>query len=1033
MEADERPNQLDIVRYSCSKMGSSSSTKKENYPNSNNSAGESGTSESDKNNSGKIGDKKDVAEDSLKAADSSISSKKTSTKDPLFQKNDAKDATKEPSKGTNSSMSSQKNTQGTSSVQSTSKDISESQSPVLKANKVESGRTAGSINVKESVVQSSIAPAATGSINVKDSVVPPSIAPAAAVKDEKNEEKILEAPGVKEDDHVIPDDPEDQMKFDMALDSACLLLNPDHVMKKITRNVTKLSLQRALPIHFDLTKLLNQFGNLKELDLSRNDMGPQAFRAICLAMCSNATIASLNLARNKSDTDTAESIGMMLQRNKTLIFLDVSSNYLGKDFFSRNVGPALKVNNTLRTLRAEGIGSTDVRLLLDGLKENKTLSELDLSNNEVTDKTGFGQGISEWLKKPDCVVTSLALSRCRITEVGLHAIEEGLSQNKSLLQLNLTGNEFGSLSRLLCFVVTAVKHPSLQTLSLDEEVVKSQDVNTEVSPCESISSLKILSLGSSNLCNQFFTTMLKFCKGKLLHLIDLDLTNNESLTPMCIESIISITSDGETPSSLRRLTFSMNESELLFDQLSSGKFPALQYLNLRRSHMTPGAVGHLSQLLIQENSCLTSLILDGLKISNTVALSVLFANAKQSKLNTLSLGGCSLEDNDLSPLNGALKNNLQLQMLKLSANRITDAGIASLVDTLLKHKSHPLAVLDLSNNELTNATALKLSSLFTTKNHETKLHSLNLSANIIRKDGLISIFSALGGKSPLQTLYLSHQRDSLEEAEMVEIFHKLAAMLGFKVQKEGDKIKVGCCDLPNLPERLRVQLNSLGGHTGEIGKMLDSPRILTDYTHDRLPTLSLAHVMEICAVLKGLNTGVCVWSDKEWNMIIGANKAASDVPSWLQLSKSRDVGVYLSNLPGNTTTQKIEAILEMEADCSLEEVCFMKDPVTRSINGTGWLLLSNETSVQKAVDFFNSGEAKVFGQAFMISQIKVKVDNEANSQAAEKARKEVEERLKQRRQEDQAHQLLIQRSTEESWKRHAYRLAHPAYADGRIW
>lgn len=70
----------------------------------------------------------------------------------------------------------------------------------------------------------------------------------------------------------------------------------------------------------------------------------------------------------------------------------------------------------------------------------------------------------------------------------------------------------------------------------------------------------------------------------------------------------------------------MNESELLIDQLSSGKFPALQYLNLRRSHMTPGAVGHLSQLLIQENSCLTSLILDGLKISNTVALSVLLGN-----------------------------------------------------------------------------------------------------------------------------------------------------------------------------------------------------------------------------------------------------------------------------------------------------------------------------------------------------------------------------------------------------------------------
>lgn len=35
--------------------------------------------------------------------------------------------------------------------------------------------------------------------------------------------------------------------------------------------------------------------------------------------------------------------------------------------------------------------------------------------------------------------------------------------------------------------------------------------------------------------------------------------------------------------------------------------------------------------------------------------------------------------------------------------------------------------------------------------------------------------------------------------------------------------------------------------------------------------------------------------------------------------------------------------------------------------------------------------------------------------------------------EDQAHRRLIQQNAEESWKRHAYRLAHPAYADGRIW
>lgn len=44
----------------------------------------------------------------------------------------------------------------------------------------------------------------------------------------------------------------------------------------------------------------------------------------------------------------------------------------------------------------------------------------------------------------------------------------------------------------------------------------------------------------------------------------------------------------------------------------------------------------------------------------------------------------------------------------------------------------------------------------------------------------------------------------------------------------------------------------------------------------------------------------------------------------LQLPASRDQCLYLSNLPGNSNTQKLEAIFEMEADCNLEEVCLMK-------------------------------------------------------------------------------------------------------------
>ena len=40
-------------------------------------------------------------------------------------------------------------------------------------------------------------------------------------------------------------------------------------------------------------------------------------------------------------------------------------------------------------------------------------------------------------------------------------------------------------------------------------------------------------------------------------------------------------------------------------------------------------------------------------------------------------------------------------------------------------------------------------------------------------------------------------------------------------------------------------------------------------------------------------------------------------------------------------------------------VCIFQDPVTRGVNGVGWALMSDEQSIQKALDFYDSGEVGV--------------------------------------------------------------------------
>lgn len=91
----------------------------------------------------------------------------------------------------------------------------------------------------------------------------------------------------------------------------------------------------------------------------------------------------------------------------------------------------------------------------------------------------------------------------------------------------------------------------------------------------------------------------------------------------------------------------------------------------------------LSKLLLCLSSLVRLLILDG---------------AAKGNLSTLSLSGCALSANDIQPLYKALRQGMKLHMLKLSANRLEDAGVVGLAEAIAANKTHPLAVLDVSDN-----------------------------------------------------------------------------------------------------------------------------------------------------------------------------------------------------------------------------------------------------------------------------------------------------------------------------------------------
>jgi hypothetical protein len=98
-----------------------------------------------------------------------------------------------------------------------------------------------------------------------------------------------------------------------------------------------------------------------------------------------------------------------------------------------------------------------------------------------------------------------------------------------------------------------------------------------------------------------------------------------------------------------------------------------------------------------------TVVLDAVKFSGTDTLSRLLA--AKPKLVALSLSSCQLNDTDLKPLFMAIKSQeLPLTMLKVSANRLSDESLIDMCDSLCGHKTHPLAVLDLSGNNVSYQT-----------------------------------------------------------------------------------------------------------------------------------------------------------------------------------------------------------------------------------------------------------------------------------------------------------------------------------------
>ena len=227
-----------------------------------------------------------------------------------------------------------------------------------------------------------------------------------------------------------------------------------------------------------LALMLQVNKSLTYLDLS-NSMGFSKSEARCIfeSLHQNVSLVSLNLSRidlTVSNPDTAISLTTMLRVNKSLKHLDLSKNTSLSDSGACCIFKGLEHNTSLVSLNLASIGMTTknplehFKALTKMLKVNKTLTQLDLSNNSsgrcenLTIISNIFQGLQQ-----NTTLLELRINSMMITDGDAACIAQAMRCNRCLHTLHMR-SPFISGEGLSCILDSLKFNTSLKVLHLSK-------------------------------------------------------------------------------------------------------------------------------------------------------------------------------------------------------------------------------------------------------------------------------------------------------------------------------------------------------------------------------------------------------------------------------------------------------------------------------------------------------------------------------------------------------------------------------------
>ncbi|XP_028844833.1 leucine-rich repeat-containing protein 74A [Denticeps clupeoides] len=178
------------------------------------------------------------------------------------------------------------------------------------------------------------------------------------------------------------------------------------------------------------------------INLNHHGLGPPGGRALAIALVTDTSTTTLELADNHLLAEGTRFLVEMLGVNSTIQHLNLSGNRL-RSAGAEVVARMLLENVSIRSLKLSGNGFTedDAKFLADALSINYRVKDLDLSHNAFCGRGG--EHLGQMLANNEGLET-LDLSWNHLRMKGAVAFCAGLKVNVTLKYLDLAWNGFGN-------------------------------------------------------------------------------------------------------------------------------------------------------------------------------------------------------------------------------------------------------------------------------------------------------------------------------------------------------------------------------------------------------------------------------------------------------------------------------------------------------------------------------------------------------------------------------------------------------------